>query len=248
MVNEIRAEFKKVFSVRSTYIIFGLMLVLLIFFGFYVGGWHTDKLDLLDPGRLFSITQQSITFLAIFPALIALLLFTHEFRYNLVSYSLTLSNNRSKVLASKIIVISVIAIAATAVVGILSPFLANLGIHANHLKLVPQHYYYLAMTWRGLVYGWGYAMAGLVIAALIRNQIGAIIALFVVPDTVEGLLSIWLKNNVVYLPFNALHTMLGIDRGVSSPISPLGAMFVFLGYLAFGWIIAWYLFLKKDAL
>jgi ABC-2 type transport system permease protein len=249
MLNELKAEFKKVFSVRSTYIIFGLMLALLIFFGFYVGGWHTDKLDLLDPTRLYRITQQSITFLAIFPALIALLLFTHEFRYNTISYSLTLSNNRSKVLASKIIVISIVAVIATAVVGLLSPLLANWGIHANHLKLIPQHYYYLSITWKGLVYGWGYAMAGLVIAALIRNQIGALITLFVVPDTVEGLLGIWLKNNIVYLPFSALHTMLGVDmNGTTSPITPFGAMLVFLGYLAFGWIIAWYLFLKKDAL
>lgn len=224
------------------------MVILVAFFGFYVGGWHTQRSDLLDPLRLYKITQQSISFLAIFPALIGLLLFTHEFRYNLISYSLTRSNNRSKVLASKIIVVSAIALVATAILGVASPLLSYWGIHANHLRLVHQSFYYWAITWKGLVYGWGYAMAGLVIAALIRNQIGAIVTLFIVPDTVEGLLSIWLGKNTVYLPFSALHTMLGTGLNSSSAsITPVHAMEVFLGYLVFAWIIAWYLFLKKDA-
>ncbi|HEY1645756.1 MAG TPA: hypothetical protein VGF75_05295, partial [Candidatus Saccharimonadales bacterium] len=98
---------------------------------------------------------------------------------------------------------------------------------------------------------WGYAMAGLVIAALLRNQIGAIIVLFVVPDTVEGLLSILLKNNTVYLPFSALHTMLGVGLNSSNSagpsISPLHALYVFLAYLVVAWLIAWYMFIRRDA-
>lgn len=248
MMTEIKAEFKKLFTIRSTYIIWALMLALVIFFGFYVGGWHTDKMDLLDPHRLFRIAQQSISFLSIFTALMAVLLVTHEFRYNTIFYSLTLSNSRHKVIAAKVIVITVIALVVTAIIGVASPWLANLGIHANHLKLVHQQFYYSALAWRGLVYGWGYAMAGLVIAFLIRNQIGAIVVLFIVPDTVEGLLSILLKNNTDYLPFSALHTMLGAGMNVSnSSLSPIGAMYVFLGYLAFSGAIAWYLFIKRDA-
>jgi ABC-2 type transport system permease protein len=248
MISELKAEFRKVFSLRSTYIIFGLMIILIVFFGFYVGGWHSDKLDLLDPHRLFRIAQQSISFLSIFTALIGLLLFTHEFRYNTIAYSLSLSNSRSKVLAAKIIVITILAIIITTIIAVAAPLLASWGIHANHLKLAPQEFYYTALAWRGLVFGWGYAMAGLAIAALIRNQIGAIIALFIIPDTVEGLLSILLKSNTVYLPFSALHSMLGVGMDVSNGhITPLHAMYVFLGYLAAGWIIAWYLFLKRDA-
>src|SRR5580658_6941206 len=105
MITELKAEFRKVFSIRSTYVILAIMTALVIFFSFYVGGWRSDKANLLDPHRLFTISQQSINFIAIFPGLIALLLLTHEFRYNVISYSLTLSNNRSKVLAAKIIVV-----------------------------------------------------------------------------------------------------------------------------------------------
>lgn len=248
MINEIKAEFKKVFTIRSTYIILFIMLGLVVLFGFYVGGWHTQKADLLDPFRLYRITQQSISFLSIFPALVALLLLAHEYRHGLITYSLTLSNSRSKVLASKIIVMSVFALVVTAIVGFLAPLLAYWGIHANHLKLTPQTFYYWGIAWRGLVFGWGFTMAGLLFAALIRNQIGAIIALFIIPDTVEGILSIWLKNNTVYLPFSALHAMLGVGEDVNNvKITAVHAMFVFLGYLIVGWIIAWYLFLKRDA-
>jgi ABC-type transport system involved in multi-copper enzyme maturation permease subunit len=174
------------------------------------------------------------------------LLVTHEFRYNTIDYSLTLSNSRSKVLAAKILVITIIALLVTAMISIATPLLADLGIHANHLSLVTQKFYYGSLFWKGLIFGWGYAMAGMVFAVLLRNQIGAIVTLFIVPDTVEGLLSILLKNNTVYLPFSALHSMLGVGVDVQNSITPLHAMFVFLLYLSGAWIIAWYMFLRRD--
>jgi len=248
MIKQIKAEFKKVFTIRSTYIIFALMFALMFFFGFYVGGWHLDKLDLLDPHQLYRTAQQSINFLAIFPALIGLLLITHEYRHNTIAYSLTLSNSRSKVLASKIIVITIISLITTSIVLILAPLFARLGVNANGLKLTHQSFYFSGIAWKGLIFGWGYAMVGLLFGALIRNQIGAIVVLFIVPDTVEGLLSIWLKSNTDYLPFSSLHTMLGAGQDTAgATISPIHAMYVFMSYLIVGWAIAWYLFIRRDA-
>ncbi len=248
MTKEIRAEFRKVFSTRSTYALLAGSLFLLALLGFYVAGWHTSKVDLLNPLRLYDIAGQAINALAIFPALIGILLFTQEFRYNTISYSLTLSNNRNKVLLAKIIVVTVIALVTTAIIGIAAPLLAKFAMGINHLNLVHQHFYYSTLLWKGLVFGWGMAMAALVMAALIRNQIGAIVTFFIVPSTIEGLLSIWLKNNTVYLPFSALHRMLGAGESVSgATLSPLHAMFVFLAYLLVAWAIAWYLFLRRDA-
>ncbi|HET8991551.1 MAG TPA: ABC transporter permease [Candidatus Saccharimonadales bacterium] len=248
MTKEIRAEFRKVFTTRSTYALLGAVVFLLLLLGFYVAGWHSNKADLMNPLRLQMIAQQAINALSIFPAVIAVLLFTHEFRYNTISYSLTLSNNRSKVLLAKIIAISVVALVTTAFLGAAAPLLAKLAIHINHLHLAPQQFHYGSLIWKGLMFGWGMAMAGLVIAALIRNQIGAIVTLFIVPSTIEGLLSIWLKSNTVYLPFSALHRMLGAGDSVNgATLSPLHAMFVFLAYLVVAWAIAWYLFLKRDA-
>jgi ABC-type transport system involved in multi-copper enzyme maturation permease subunit len=247
MNRQLIAEFRKVFTIRSTYIIFAIMLALLVLLGFYVGGWHTNKIDLLDPTHLFNVDLQAINALAIFPALIGVLLFTHEFRYDMSAYTISLSNNRNKVFLAKLLVISVLSLAVTAIVGLLAPLLTKLGMNVNHVHLVYQHFYYGAIIWRGLMFGWGMSMAGLVIAAIIRNQIGAIVTLFIVPDTVEGLLSIWLKKNTVYLPFSALHQTLGAGINVANAsLSHAHAMLVFLAYLFVSLTLAWLLFNKRD--
>jgi hypothetical protein len=152
------------------------------------------------------------------------------------------------VLAAKIIVISVFAVVFTIIAGVLSPLLALWGMNAHHLHLVAQSIPYRSLLWRGLFYGWGYSMAGLVLSTLIRNQIGAIVTLFIVPGTVEGLLMLLLKQNVQYLPFSALNVVIGAGEGAArSTISPSRAALVFGVYLVVGWIVAWFLFLRRDA-
>ena len=97
-----------------------------------------------------------------------------------------------------------------------------------------------------MYYVWGYTMAALLIAVLIRNQIGSIIAIFIIPGVVENLLGLILKSNQVYLPFSALGFVIG-DSSHTYSITQFHAALVFLAYLVIGWIIAWILFLKKDA-
>lgn len=247
MTNALKAELKKLFTVRSTYFIFGFCLVLLVFFGFYVSGWRIDKLDLLNHGYLASQVSDAVATISVFVALIAVLLVTHEYRYNTIMYTLTASNSRSKVLLSKILVITGVSIIFTIFFGLLSPIAASLGIHAHHLKLVHQAYAYGNLLWRNLFYGWGYAMAGLLLAVLIRNQVGTIITLFIAPGVVEGLLGLLLKNNAVYLPFSSLATVIGQGMNYHNTITPLHALFVFSTYLIIGWIVAWVLFEKRDA-
>jgi ABC-type transport system involved in multi-copper enzyme maturation permease subunit len=248
MTPNLKTELRKVFSVRSTYVIFLLVLIIELFFGFYVSGWRIDAHDLHDPNTLANDITSAVSAVSIFAALVATLLMTHEYRYNTIMYSLTLSRRRSTVLLAKVLVVSAFAIIFTLIVGTLSPLLADLGAHAHHLKLAPQTLHYGMLLWRSLFFGWGYAMAGLLIAALIRNQIGAIVTLFIAPDTVEGILSLLLKKNTVYLPFSALHTVIGQGMGdYLNAITPLHAAMVFMVYLVVGWAIAWGLFLRRDA-
>jgi len=247
MIVELKAELKKLFTVRSTYFIFAFVLVLMVFVAFFVSGWHIDKLDLLNPNTLANDIKGTAAAVSIFAALIALLLFTNEYRYNTIMYSLTLSNNRNKVLLAKIVAASVLAVVFTLFFSAISPVLSVLGIHAHHLKLVHQTLNYGNLLWRCLFFGWGYTMAGLVLGVLIRNQVGAIIVLLVGPDTVEGLLSLLLKKHVIYLPFSALHEVIGQGQSYNTSISPLKGAFIFGGYLVVCWIVAWILFLRRDA-
>ncbi len=249
MIPALKAELRKVFTVRSTYVCLGIVLALELFFGFYISGWHSSHQDLLNPAILSTDVAGAVGVVSVFVALIAILLMTHEYRYNTVMHTLTLSNSRNKVLLAKVLVVSGLAVVFTLIAGCLALVLSYLGIHANHLKLVHQNIYYSSLLWRCLFFGWGYTLAGLVIAALIRNQIGAIVALFVVPGTIESLLGLVLKHNIVYLPFSALHVVLGQGAATfSGPgITPFHAALVFGAYLLVGWIAAWILFLRRDA-
>jgi ABC-2 type transport system permease protein len=247
MISTLKSEFRKLLTVRSTYIITVLVLALVAFIASYVEGWRLGPKDLHNPGELASDVFGALT-LSVFGAVIAILLMTHEYRYNTIMYTLTGSNSRSKVLLSKIIVISVYALFLTAVIALLSPTASYLGIHAHGHTLAPQTLHVGNLAWRSLFYGWSYGMIGLLLAALIRIQVGAIVALFVIPSAIEGLLSQLLKHNAIYLPFTALTEIIG-NTGFNSgkPLSPSRAAIVLAIYLVVGWIVAWVLFLKRDA-
>ncbi len=249
MINSIKAEFKKLFTVRSTYAIFAIAFALVILFAFYINGWHISSVDLHDPTTIAGDITGAVGVISIFAALSALLLITHEYRYNTIMYSLTSVNNRSKILISKILIVSGYALLFTAVFAVLSPALSLLGMHLHHLKLVPQIIPYKSLIWHCLFYGWGYVLAASVIATLIRNQVAAIITLFIAPGTIEALLYLLLKNNYVYLPFTALRVVLigHPDQRVTVGITPFHALLVFMAYLLVSWAVAWVLFLRRDA-
>lgn len=249
MINAIKAETRKLLTVRSTYFILLVSLALMTFFLFYITGWRATVMDLHNPATLTTAISSAINAVSIFAALAALLLFTHEYRYNTIMDTLTSTNNRSKVLAAKILVVSVFAILFSATVMALSPLLVMAGVHAHSLTLVPQTLHYRTLIWQCLFFTWGYSMAGLVLAGLIRNQVGAIITLFVAPGTIESLLSLLLKKNTSYLPFTALHQVIGQGRdlALAGSITPVHAAYVFSAYLAGTWIVAWVLFIRRDA-
>lgn len=82
-------------------------------------------------------------------------------------------------------------------------------------------------------------------ATLIRNQIGAVVAtLFVIPS-LEQIATLLLKNNAVYLPFTSSNEVLVSPEKGS--LSYGHAALVFSAYLLIGWIVAWILFLRRDA-
>ncbi len=250
MKDALTAEFRKLLTVRSTYFITGLMTLLVILVGFYAQGWRLMGADLQNPNQISSVLL-GISAVKVFGAIVGILLMTHEYRYNTILHTLTSSNSRSKVLWSKFIVVSVYAILLSVFTGVLAPLMVYLGVHAHGHVLAPQIIDYGTIVWRNLFYGWGFAMAGLLLAALMRNQIAAIVALFLIPGIVEQLVgALLLKHNSVYLPFSALGQVLsGPSNGAptSSAMSAGKAALVYCAYVIVGWIIAWILFLKRDA-
>jgi ABC-type transport system involved in multi-copper enzyme maturation permease subunit len=247
MMAALKAEFRKLWTVRSTYFILAFVLFIAVFFGFYVSGWKIDQADLHNPATLALDVTSAISAVSVFASLIGVLLVTHEYRYNTIMYTLTAANSRSKVLLAKSLVVSGFAVVFALCLVVLSPVLSVLGAHAHHLTLVPQTLHYGDLLWRSLFFCWGYAMAGLIIASLIRSQVGAIVVLFIAPSTLEGLLGLLLKKNVVYLPFSSLSTVIGQGMNYNNSITPQRGALVFTGYLVVSGTVAWILFLRRDA-
>ena len=171
MKSELKSEFRKLLSVRSTYIITFLVVAFVCFIAFYVEGWRLKPAQLADTGQLASDVFGALS-LSVFGAIVAILLMTHEYRYNTIVYTLTSSNSRSKVLLSKVLVMSCYALSLTAFIAVLSPVMTYLGVHAHGHVLAAQTLHYGNLVWRSLFYGWSYGLAGLLFATLLRSQVG----------------------------------------------------------------------------
>jgi ABC-2 type transport system permease protein len=251
MMSAIRAEFRKLFTVRSTYIIIGLSILITFFFAFYIEGWRTT-VDVVAPNKLSTQVTSAASTLALLFALAGLLLFTHEYRHNTIIYTLTAAKRRSYVLLAKILVVSVFATLMVVICSLLAPLFALWGLNLRGVEMVDQDFPLLKLLAHAAFYGWAYSMFGLIIAAIVRNQVGAIVFIFLLPGMIETLISLLLKDNAAYLPFRALGATLQeippeAAAIVGKNLTQSAAIWVTLGYIVAGWIVAWILFHKRDA-
>src|SRR5665213_2522874 len=171
MIAGLKSEFRKLYSVRSTYILIAIAFAYMILFDFYVVGWkggaHTMTVGgLHNPNYLMiSVTRAGgIAAPVLFSSIIAVLLMAHEYRYNTIMYTLTSSNSRSKTLIAKIIAVTVFSVIFLVLLMVLAPLMVLLGIHTHHLKLAHQVFYYREFFWRVLFFGWVYPMIGILLA------------------------------------------------------------------------------------
>ncbi len=249
MIASIKAEFLKLFTVRSTYIVLGFATLLELFFALYATGWKAMPPDLANPKYVSNQVTSALVPITLLLTIVAILLITHEYRYNTIMHTLTSNRSRTSVLLSKIIAISCFAIVFSLLFGFLSPVLGFVGIKLHGHALGMQYIPVWSLIWRTIFYGWGFAMLASILAFIIRIQVGAIVAVFLIPSTIENILGLLLKTNQVYLPFSSLAVLVGessSDIGVAS-ISFARAATVTSIYIVIGWLVAWFLFIKRDA-
>src|SRR5262249_33707722 len=149
----------------------------------------------LDPGFLSNAVGNLLSLVAIFCGIIAILQFSHEYRYNTIMYSLTSINRRSKFLISKIVTASAFAVVYVLLMIGLSLLTLWIGAHIQDRTLASQNLQFGQLLWQSLFTCWGYAMWGLALVALTRSQMFAIVAFLVIPMVVEPLLMLLLKSN-----------------------------------------------------
>lgn len=245
MRQALKAEVRKLFTVRSTYILIGISLVMIMLLAGYVDGVRTATGNLTNPELLMSESRSAVALVGLLMAIAGMLLVGHEYRYNTIMYTLTSANKRLKPLASKVIVITVFSVLMGLFITFFSPFCTIIGLKLGGHHLVAQHFYFVSIIWRCVFCVWGYAMYGLILATLIRSQIGAIVTYLLIPIIAENILGALLKEHVRFLPFTGLQSVVspGIVHGATSGAGAVVAS----TYIVVGFAVSAFLFVRRDA-
>lgn len=245
MVPALKSEIRKVLTIRSTYIITGLAVLFAAGINFYVAAFQTTDPIAADALRT-NVIMGTTSGVAIFVAIVALLLVTHEYRHNTIYYTLTAARSRSQVLLAKLAVLTIYALKFTAIVLFVSIGAALIGWKVGGHELTPQTIDWANVLLRCVFYVWALGMFAAIIGFLVRNQVGAIATYFIGVNTVEGLLTLVLKGDAIYLPFTALgNVLLNFDPNVKATVAK--AITISCAWLVVGGLAAWAAFVRRDA-
>lgn len=243
MMAVLRSELRKLFTVRSTYIVTAFALGLVGLMSYLDQGsrlFTSESSRLLQDSVLGSLLGMSVFFW-----LVPILLITHEYRYNTIYHTLTQSTGRAKVFVSKIVVGLGYALCLAICAALLTVIVVELHSFISGNSIGAQHFDWLAVVGRGGVFAGGTAMFAMLIAFILRNQIGTLAVYLVAPNVITGLSDLILRKNAVYIPFNALNNMI-IQVGQPSTTPGKSAIIVGAWAVAVG-IGALLLFLRRDA-
>lgn len=246
MIADLKAEFRKLLTVRSTYFIVGATLLIVMLFAGFISGFRAIPADLHSPSLLADQSTNAVVFVGLILAFAGLLLMGHEYRYNTIMYTLTAANRRYKVLLAKLIAISVFALATSLIVTFFSPLCTIIGTHLHGYTISPQVYDYWSILWRCLLCGLGYALYAFILIAILRNQVGAIVTFLLFPLIGENILGLLLKNNVKYLPFTAVQSV-AVPHNLGNHTDSGHEALVVLAYVVVGLIVSAVLFIRRDA-
>jgi len=243
MVEALRSEFRKLYTVRSSYVIFVIALALTALVGGFAMPMDVVKDQLAMPSFLADRVIIILSIVSLLVGVAAILQFSHEYRYNTITYALTSARSRTKLLLAKVVVLSVYAAVFTLVLGGFALVALLVGLDIQDKTLASQVLPWGELLWKGLFVAWGYAMIGLILVGLARNQVFGVATYLAMPMIVEPLLALALKDNAWYLPFMAMNAVTSNPEELSSGKGAL----VVLCYVVIGWAVSWALFLRRDA-
>jgi ABC-2 type transport system permease protein len=238
MIGALRYEWVRLTTLRSTWWLTGASI-------FVAGGvsylWslalnNNDAMQGLGrPAAFAAVLTQGASTSAI-PLLVAYIMglfgvftFGHEYRHGMIRATLTALPQRSNVLAAKIIVtavwaglVAVICLALGALWGFVSGSDVNFSVTVTGVPRVMLGY---------VIYVIMFTLIGLGVAAIVRNQAGAIVIMLVVPLVLETVLRLVIvlpdmfnsiQGVVQFFPFDAggqMYVLFAVD--FSAPIGPL---------------------------
>lgn len=262
MSDALRFEWARIRTIRSTYWLFGLgVVVTAVIAGILAYVFRNDERGVEMDAFVLLGGGEFATFIPIFVAIMGIFATGHEYRYGTIQPTLTTLPQRSALLSAKLLVVVAVAIALVAVslavnLGLAALFwgeLPDLGRSPMN-AVIPGYFVYIVLN----------AILGVGLGQLFRGVPSAIVVLLVTPLVVEGLITglsnvpalDWLVPVVKFLPFTAGARLIATTPA-DEAFGPNSAQYeifdrwaaggVFAVFVAIILAVAWFLFQKRDA-
>ena len=262
----LRYEWARIRSLRSTWWISGMsVLIPAVLAGLLAASLSAADFEGFDTVVTGVVLTQGAVFgfpllLAYLTSLLGVFAFGHEYRHGMVRATLTAVPRRAPVLLAKVVVITVF-VAVLSLISILVCLLVALVFGGD---LIDSQVSVTGQIIGGVVaYSTLFALIGLALAAIFRNQIAALVTVLLVPTVVEQILSVVFVlpdalNSAEfitrYLPFDAGSQMykprdvlIVNDVFGPTPLEPLGGGLVMLIFTVLLLALAYVLFSERDA-
>lgn len=260
MIDALRYEWVRLRTLRSTYWLIGLTIVIAAGIAVIVAATsRNEPITVNLTANLLYGAGEIPAFTPILMAIIGILAVGHEYRYGTIQPTLTAIPQRSRLLIAKCVVVVATAI-AVALVSLLVNLMIGLIFWGEIPSLtdpplneaIPGWFVYIAL----------WTLAGIALALLFRGVPSAIVVLLVMPLVVEGIIMglssleqlDWLVPAVKFLPFTAADRLIAVGEFQGWPGAPDWGFFdrwasggVFAGFIAIVMAVAWYRFQTKDA-
>jgi len=266
----LRYEWVRLRTLRSTWWLLGLAVLLHALVAFAVASASVDSAELAGAERTTLIMTGGARFAplplqVVLVALVGVFALGHEYRHGTIRASLTAIPRRSTFLAAKLLVAGGWALAAAVVLLAVAYAAAavRLGLQWSDVPLLSDDSGRVLLGF--VVFTLLWMAVGLALAGLFRNLPAAITVLLVVPLVVEPILATLLylvdaldplEGLIRFLPFGAGQQLLSLPGDVPGevtageappPFGPLGGGLVFAGFAAVLLAVTWALFEKRDA-
>lgn len=264
MTGALRYEWMRLRTLRSTWWLTGLSLLIAGLLGLFALGLQERPLTVTDYGDIVTGGGGGAIFLvSILLSMIGVFAIGHEYRYGTIRPTLSALPRRSTVMAAKIVVVAGYVF-VVALVGLLLRYAVSVAILGHRLLRLGMFPTPMARVWIGsAAYIVIFALVGLALAGLFRNIPAAIVTVILLPLLVEtilrGLLGLRAFHSIrgfaKALPFSSgaqVFRYPAADNGNGGPDlqgfpSPVDGLLVFLAFLVIVLGLSWFLFEKRDA-
>jgi ABC-2 type transport system permease protein len=249
MMNQLRSEWIKLRTVRSTWILLFVSIGISLVVGALVG--FARRNDVLDGGDT-ALSLMSGFFLSMFIiGVSAVLLVSSEFRTGTIRPTLAAQPNRTKLFTAKVIVVSLAAVLVSLLMSMLALGVGRLVLGAGS-GLVTFNGSDWATTAGAIVFFLLFALWGVGLAFIIRHSAGAICALILWPLVGEGILmniitgimnKRWIMKFMPYTAGSHLFTSANDELGLTRVTGGL----YFAAFVAVNLALGLWMFRRRDA-